>query len=288
MNERALSAIIYFFSIWPFWALYLLSDMLYFFFYHIWGYRKKIVLENLRNSFPEKSDEDIKKIAKEFYRHLPDVIVESVKMRSISATEATKRMELLNPEEIYRHFDNGRGVIGVTAHYGNWEYGVHCVSLMTEHPRLVIYKPLTNKTFDTVYNKIRMRFGATMVPMKQILRHIVALRHKPHISIFAADQTPPYQESDFYIPFLNQETLVYTGVGRIAKMTDLPVVFCEIRRKAKRGYYTCKITTLAEHPKQMSEHDITRLHNAFLEEIIQSEPAYWLWSHRRWKRKRRS
>lgn len=288
MNERAISATIYFFSIWPFWALYLLSDVLYFIAYYIWGYRKKVVFENLRNAFPEKSDRQIHNIAKGFYRHLLDIVVEAAKMKSISASEVYKRIELLNPEEVYRHFDNGRGVIGVTAHYGNWELGLHRLSLMTEYPRLVVYNPLHNKAFDKVYNNIRTRFGATMVPMKQILRHIVKLRQQPHISMFVADQTPSYQKSDFFMPFLNQDTLVYTGVGRIAKMTNLPVVFCEIRRKSKRGFYSCKFTTLAENPKDMSELEITRLHNEFTEAIIRSEPAYWLWSHRRWKRKRRS
>ncbi|TCV18605.1 KDO2-lipid IV(A) lauroyltransferase [Sphingobacterium alimentarium] len=272
----------------PFSALYMLSDTLYILVYHIFGYRKKVVFKNLRNSFPEKSEAEIQDIAKKFYKYFPDLIVESIKMASISRQEVEKRIELLNPEEVYRHFDAGKAVIGVTAHYGNWELGILRLSLMTEFPKLVIYKPLNNKDFDSVYNTIRTRFGATMVPMKQILRHIVRLKNTPHISIFVADQTPVYQDSDYFMTFLNQEALVYTGTERIAKMTNNPVVYCHIGRKAKRGHYYCKFTTLIEDPKDYNEYEITHIHNQFTEKMIQENPPYWLWTHNRWKRQRRN
>jgi KDO2-lipid IV(A) lauroyltransferase len=287
MKKSILSALIWTLSLLPFWALYRIADILFFLTYYCFGYRKKVVFKNLRNSFPEKDEEDIQKIAKKFYRYLPDIIVESIKMRTISRKQVIKRIELLNPEEVNRHFENGRSVIGVTAHYANWELGIHRLSLMTEHPKLIIYKPLNNKDFDDIYNNIRTRFGATMVPMKQILRHIVKLKNQLHISMFVADQTPVYQESDYFMDFLNQEALVYTGTERIAKMTGNPVVFCHIGRKEKRGYYFCKFTTLVEDPSQCVTHEITHIHNRFTEQIIRNEPAYWLWSHNRWKRKRR-
>lgn len=272
----------------PFWALYLLSDFLYILIYYVLGYRKKVVFKNLKNSFPDKSESEIYAIAKAFYKYLPDILVETIKMVSIRKEEIIKRIELLNPEEVYRHFEEQKGVIGVTAHYGNWELGIYRLSLMTEQPRLVIYKPLNNKDFDGIFNRIRTRFGATMVPMKQILRHIVRLKNTAHISMFVADQTPVYQDSDYFMSFLNQEALVYTGTERIARLTNNPVVFCEIGRKKKRGYYFCKFTTLVEKPSEYAEHEITQIHNKFTEEIIKKNPPYWLWSHNRWKRKRKS
>src|SRR5690606_27369042 len=147
-----------------------------------------------------------------------DLVVEAIKMRTMSAKQVVKRIELLNPEEVYRHFEQNKGVIGVTAHYGNWELGIYRLSLMTEQPRLVIYKTLNDKVFNDVYNTLRCRVGGTMVPMNQILRHIVRLRDTPHISMFVADQTPTYQDSDYFMEFLNQETLVYTGTERIARL----------------------------------------------------------------------
>ncbi|NGM71947.1 lysophospholipid acyltransferase family protein [Sphingobacterium sp. SGL-16] len=288
MSKSILKFIFWSLSKLPFSALYLLSDALYLLIYYVFGYRKKVVLKNLRNSFPEKTELEIQQIAKKFYRYFPDLIVEAIKMADISEREVIKRIELHNPEEVYQHFDKGKAVIGVTAHYGNWELGIFRLSLMTENPRLVIYKPLNNKAFDEVYNGIRTRFGATMVPMKQILRHIVRLRNTPHISMFVADQTPVYQDSDYFMPFLNQEALVYTGTERIAKMTNSPVVYCHIGRKEKRGHYYCKFTTLVENPAEYAEHEITHIHNRFTEKMIRENPPYWLWTHNRWKRQRRN
>lgn len=288
MRKKSIAALLYITSLLPFWLLYRLSDLLYYLLFYVIRYRKEVVFENLENAFPEKSVAERKTIAKKFYRFLPDLVVEAVKMRSMSREEVEKRIELLNPDEVYQYFDQGKGVIGVTAHYGNWELGIYRLSLMTNFPRLIIYKPLTNNDFNEVYNALRCRFGATMVPMKQILRHIVQLRDQPHISMFVADQTPTYQDSDYYMDFLKQETLVYTGTERIARLTKNPIVYCHIGRKKKRGHYYCQFTTLVTDPEACAPHEITEIHNRFTEAMINKEPAYWLWSHRRWKRKRRS
>ncbi|MCL7986799.1 lysophospholipid acyltransferase family protein [Sphingobacterium sp. lm-10] len=287
MKERILALVLYVISLLPFWILYRISDLLFVLIYYVFGYRKKVVLENLHNSFPEKSEAEIQKIARRFFRYLPDIIVETVKGKSISRKQVMKRVELLNPEVVYQYLEQGRGVMGVTAHYGNWELGIHRLAIMTELPRLVIYKPLSDKSFGNVLNAIRSRFGVSMVPMKQILRHLVNLKNQPQVSIFVADQTPGYQDSDYYTSFLGQDTLVFTGTERIAKSMDLPVVFFEIKKKARRGYYSCKFTTLVEHPRECADREIIHKHTAFTEQIIRNEPAYWLWSHRRWKRKKR-
>lgn len=271
----------------PFWALYLLSDLLFVVLYYVIRYRKAVVFENLRNAFPDKTERERKRISREFFRFLPDLIVEAIKMRRISAEEVKKRMVIHQVEELERHLAAGRSVVAVAAHYANWELGIHRVGVLTDNPVLVIYKPLKNKTFDTIFNAIRSRFGAVMVPMKQTLRHIVTHRDTPHISVFVADQTPRYGESDYFIPFLNQETLVYTGAERIARKTDSAVVFCHIDR-IRRGYYQCTFTTLVEQPNEVEGHGITDIHTRFTEEIIRRKPALWLWSHRRWKRKPRA
>src|SRR5699024_6685959 len=131
----------------------------------------------------------------------------------------------LDTDEVLRHIRRGVPVIGVTAHYANWELAIYRLSLMMkEIPQLIIYKPLNNEAFNQAHNKIRSRFGASLIPMKQILRHIVRLKNQPHISMFVADQAPTYQDSDYFMNFLNQATLVYTGTERIARLTKFPVV----------------------------------------------------------------
>ncbi|SKB54844.1 KDO2-lipid IV(A) lauroyltransferase [Parapedobacter luteus] len=283
-KSSIVSFFVYLISLLPFWVLYAFSNVLYLLLYYVIGYRKAVVYENLRNAFPEKTDSERRQIARKFYRFLPDLIVEAVKMRSISAEAVEKRIVIHQKEELERHFRAGKGVIGVTAHYANWELGIHRLSLLTENPVLIIYKPLHNQTVDLIYNAIRGRFGATMVPMKQTLRKIIAHRQQPHISIFVADQTPMYKDSNYFIPFLNQDTLVYTGAEKIAKMTNFPVVFCHIDR-VRRGHYSCTFTTLVENPAEVPGHGITDIHNKFTEDIIRRKPEWWLWSHRRWKRK---
>lgn len=284
MRKTLITSLLWLISRLPFWMLYTISDILFLFIYYIIGYRRTVVFKNLRNSFPEKSDKEIKQIAKKFYRYFPDIIVETIKMCSISEKEVLERLEILNMQELEKHFEKNKNIIGVTAHYANWELPIHRMSFMTEYPKLVVYKPLSNKDFNDIFNRVRTRFGATMVPMKQIFRHIVKLRGTPSFSIFVADQTPLNQDSDYYIQFLNQRTLVYTGVERIAKATNNPVVFCHIGRKEKRGYYYCKFTTLVENPAEYTEHEITNIHNKFTEDIINERPEFWLWSHNRWKR----
>ncbi|WP_140938843.1 lysophospholipid acyltransferase family protein [Sphingobacterium lumbrici] len=286
MNKKIVSGLLFSFSLLPFWVLYILSDFLYFIIYYGVKYRKPVVITNLKNSFPEKSEVEIQQIAKKFFRYFPDIIVEALKMRTITKQQVINRIELLNPEEVYKHFEAGKSVIGVTAHYGNWELGIYRMSIMTEHPCLIIYKPLNNKCFDQVHNKVRTRFGATMVPMKQILRHLIKLKNQLNMSMFVADQTPLHQDSDYFLDFLNQDTLVHTGTERIAKLTGNPIVYCHIGRKEKRGHYYCKFTTLVENPSVYQEHEITQIHNKFTEKMIREEPAYWLWTHRRWKRTR--
>lgn len=278
-----LSFLIYLLSILPFWVLYRLSDLLFFLLYYVFRYRRRVVSDNLLRVFPEKTAKERRRIAFKYYRFLPDIMVESIKMRSISANAVKRRMRFINEEEVTGYLSQGKSVIGVTAHYGNWELGIHRLCLMTKKPVLIIYKPLTNKSFQEVYNNIRSRFGAIMVPMKQTLRKIVGMRHQAHVSMFVADQTPRRKDAYTSLDFLGSRTAVYNGVERIAKMTGHPVVFCHIDR-VKRGHYTCEFTTIVADPvSETAEDEITIAHTRFTESIIRNKPELWLWSHKRWK-----
>ncbi|MFC0318987.1 MULTISPECIES: lysophospholipid acyltransferase family protein [Olivibacter] len=284
LGNRIVSFFVFIISLLPFWVLYCLSDFLFFILYYVVGYRKKVVYENLSNSFPSKSDEEIKQIAKNFFVFLSDMIIETIKMRTITAKEVEKRMVVHATHEIYRHLEQGKPVIGTTAHYSNWELGIHRLSLMLKDPLLIIYKPLSNKGFEQTFNNIRSRFNAQMVPMKQTLRQILAYENTPHMSMFLSDQTPARSESSFFTPFLGQDTLMFLGMEKIAKRTDFPVVYCHINR-IRRGYYECTFSTLFETPKATDNHEITLAYNKYLEKLIHDKPEQWLWSHRRWKHK---
>lgn len=266
----------------PFWLLYLLADLLFFILFYLVKYRRKVTQTNLRNAFPEKPDDELKKIEKQYYRFLADMILESLKMSTISAAEVRKRCRLTNPDEVQRHYDQGRSVLLASGHYANWEWANLALALGFKERLLVIFKPLSNKSFGEHLNRLRSRFGATMVSMKHTLRKIVELKNERYMFGFASDQTPTRHESQYFTRFLNQATAVFLGIEKISKTTDQPVVFLHIDR-VKRGYYEYTFTTLVEDPSATLEYEITNLHTQKLEQIIRQKPELWLWSHKRWK-----
>ncbi|MCD8739862.1 lysophospholipid acyltransferase family protein [Mucilaginibacter roseus] len=273
---------LYLVSLLPFWFLYLIADVLFVVIYSVTGYRRKVVQQNLRNAFPEKSDEERSKIERDFFRYFADLIVEIIKGITLSERQIVKRIKVLNVELINSYFEQGRSVIGAVGHYGNWEMSALGLGIITDRPRLIVYKPLSNKIFERFFIHVRSRFGATLVAMKNTLRKMSDIRRQISITVLVADQTPVQHEAQYFTTFLNQPTAVFLGIEKLAKMMDAVVVFCDIKR-VKRGYYTCTFVPLAENPKQTAEYEVTELHVKYLENMIRQQPQYWLWTHRRWK-----
>jgi len=282
VSFRITSALLNLISFLPFPVLYFLSDILYLFLYYIIKYRRIVVSENLLNSFPEKSKSELRQIEKRFYRYLADLMLESVKTISISANEIKKRFVFKNLELLTNYLQNGRSVIAVTGHYGNWEWGPVAIGLELKEKVLVVYKPLSDKLFEGLMNSIRTRFGAIMVPMKQTLRKVVEFKNEPHLLVLVGDQTPSREESEYFTSFLNQQTAVFLGVEKIALKTNNPIIYFSIN-KLKRGYYECLVKSLIDNPEQTNEYEITNSHIRELEKNIRFQPEYWLWSHKRWK-----
>ncbi|EHQ29281.1 lysophospholipid acyltransferase family protein [Mucilaginibacter paludis] len=286
MIKAGLSRIVFFFlyllSLLPFWFLYLLADGIYIVLYKIIGYRREVVYQNLINSFPGKGAEEIKVIEKKYYRYLADLIVETIKMISISANEVKRRMKATNPELVTHYYNQNKSIIAAVAHYGNWEMAAHRFSLIPEYQKIIVYKPLSNKRADQYYQQIRGRFGAMLVPMKSTLRKLAALKNELTFTVLVSDQTPVQHEAQYFTRFLNQPTALFLGVEKMAVMFDTVVVFADVRC-VKRGYYEYKIVTLFDYAKQTQPYEITDTHTKYLEEMINREPQYWLWSHRRWK-----
>ena len=271
-------------SLLPFWFLYLVSDIIYFVLYYITGYRKQVVRDNLKNSFPDKSEAERLAIEKKYYRYLGDLFVETIKMISISEKELLKRMHATNPEIVDHYFKQGRSIIAAAGHYCNWEMAALAFGKLTKEKTIIVYKPLKNESFDKFFNKQRSRFGSMLIAMKQTLRTLIALKNEITISVLASDQTPNMHEINYFTTFLNQQTAVFLGIEKIAKMVDSVVMFYRID-VVKRGYYTYTLVPLIEHPKETAQYEITNAHVAYLDKQIKDTPQYWLWSHRRWKYK---
>ncbi|MDB5004598.1 MAG: lauroyl acyltransferase [Mucilaginibacter sp.] len=271
---------LYLISLLPFWILYLISDFLFVILYYIVGYRRKVVQENLQNAFPEKLVAERADIEKKYFKYLADLIVETIKMITISKAEMQRRVICTNPEVVQNYQAAGKSVTAVAGHYCNWEWAGMEFSIDTR--LFVIYKPLTDDVYDNFFIKIRSRFGAVAVAMKQTLRTMVAHKNEFTVTVFAGDQTPVREQSNYFTDFLNQPTAVFLGIEKIARLIDSAVIFYDMKR-VKRGYYTYTIVPLVENAKESAEYEITEAHVKYLDALIKKEPQYWLWSHRRWK-----
>ena len=270
----------------PLSVLYLFADFLFVVLYYFPSYRRKIVAENLRNSFPEKSESELKSIEKKFYRHLADLFIEILKLTHMSREESLMRMKITNIEVLEKLYDEGRDVVAVIGHFNNWEW-LKSLIFHTRYQTVSIYKPLRNKLFDKFLLDLRNREGMILTPMSLIVREIIEARKAGNKAIysFIADQTPPPGDIKYWTTFLNQDTPVYLGVEKIASKYDMAVVFFNVQ-KIRRGYYNYTVELLFEHSAGLPEHVITDSHVRKLEEIIRKKPEYWIWSHRRWKYKR--
>jgi KDO2-lipid IV(A) lauroyltransferase len=271
-------------SLLPLNLLYLLADFAYFLLFHVIKYRRKVVLENLHNSFPEKSVAEIQAIERKYYKHLSCLMVEVLKMASISKEQLNRRFKFKNLHLMNAYHEKGISTLICSAHYGNWEWGTLALGLHTRAAVYPIYKPVSNVAFGNWFTGIRSRFGNHLIPMRQTLRAITASKDWPTIFCFASDQTPLREESTYWVNFLNQPTAILLGLEKIAIRTNRPVFYMRVR-VLKRGYYEVECVPLCLNPAEYQQHEITNLHVKLLEEIIREEPAYWLWSHRRWKHK---
>jgi KDO2-lipid IV(A) lauroyltransferase len=270
----------------PLRVLYLFSDMLYLLLFYFPGYRRGIANTNLKNSFPARTDIEIKVIEKNFYKHLADLFIETLKLTHMSAKQLKRRFVIENPELLSRLKSEGRDIIAVCGHYNNWEW-MTGIPFYTDYKCASIYKPLKSKYFDWYINQLRSKFGMVLTPMSSILREIIKDRNAGinTLSVFIADQIPAKGDINYWTQFLNQETAVYLGAEKIAAKYNMAVVFFN-QQKIRRGYYNMKVELLFEQTSGLAEYQVTEKHVRRLEEIIIENPEYWIWSHRRWKHKR--
>jgi len=268
----------------PFPVLYFISDVFYIILYKIIGYRKKVVRLNLKNSFPTLSDKELLKIEKDFYHHLCDTIIETTKLISFSKKEIQKRIKLKNSERYYELIKEGKSFSIVFGHYHNWEWLVAAVPVYSPIKMFGIYKPLTNKPFDKMFYDMRSRHNIVPLPMQSAMRSIIKEAKTQFGFVIIADQTPSNVESSYWANFLNQPTPIFLGTEKISEHFNNAVVFVDVNR-VKRGFLEIEFVVLAESTEGLKEYEITELHTRYLEKKIIEQPAYWLWSHRRWKHK---
>lgn len=267
----------------PFKALYRVSDFLY---HVLWysGYRKTVVLQNLVNSFPEKSPAEIEIISKTYFRYLCDLTLETLKTLTMSAEENYERCHFHNADWLSQFYKEKKSFIIVMGHYGNWEWAGPCFTLNTNIQLVVIYRPLRNIYFEKMLSGMRTRFGTRITTTKNTLRDMVANRKMMTATAFIADQTAIPQNA-YWTTFLHQDTAVFVGPEKLATKFNYPVVYMNVKR-TKRGFYEITPELLFSNPRETSENDISEAFTKRLEKEIIENPSIWLWSHKRWKHKR--
>ena len=269
----------------PFRVLYFLSDVLFLVFFHLAGYRKKVVLRNIANSFPELSKEEHNRIASKFYRHFCDVMVETFKSFAITKEELLKRNKLTNPELINQYFEKGQSVILAGGHYNNWEWVATGMDHQVKHQVIAIYKALSNKFFDEKVLKSRSNFGLQMISTKRVAEVFDNNKNDLTATIFAIDQSPSNPRKAYWMQFLNQETACFYGTEKYARQYNMPVLFGSVK-KVSRGHYEYSFSVVTENPASEEKGFITKKTNLILENDILQAPEFWLWTHKRWKHQR--
>ncbi len=286
-----LDALFHLMALMPLRVLYVLSDVLYFVLYVVVGYRRKVVRKNLAESFPDKSAHELAQIERRFYHHLADYFVETIKLLHISDDEMRRRCRFEGVELIDRTFDQGRSILIYVSHYGNWEW-IPSVTLWSRHEAgkdavfAQVYRPLKNKWFDNLFLRIRSRFHSVCFAKNTVLRDLVKARAagKPIITGFISDQHPNRNDEGHVIRFLNHDTAMITGAEVIARKLNYVTLYFDLE-KLSRGYYKCTVREISQDASQLPMGALTDDYARRLEHRIMESPAYWLWTHNRWKNK---
>lgn len=278
-------AFVQLFRLMPFRIAFVFSDIMYFFVYPVIGYRKKVVFTNLRNSLPGLTEKEYRRIARVFYRHLCDMMVESLKSFTMTEEQVVERYKYTRTSELDECYRQGRSAICVAGHFANWEWGGIASGKQLLHKPVGFYKPLTNKYVDRYMQKTRVQGRSALVSIMNTRQVFDTDWGEPAIFYMIADQSPTTARLAYWLTFLGQDTAVLHGPEKYARVKDMPVFFAWIM-PVKRGFYTVDFIPLSMNPAGTKTGEITTLFMKKLEEQIKTDPAYYLWSHRRWKLKR--
>ena len=267
----------------PLKVLYLFSDILFVLIYYISGYRKAIVFKNLKNSFPEKSDAEILKIRKQFFRNLSDYIVETIKSFTISSHDLKVRVQHINQEIFHEANAEGKNMILLCGHVFNWEWITALATIVPQERSFPVYRKMQNKFWEEQLKKIRNSFGNESIEANDVVRHIFRNKNDGNsIYMFVADQTPHHSVVDIGVNFLNQKTPIFIGYDKLATRMNLEFVYCDMK-KIKRGFYQINYYKILPDGEKFEEFEVVKKFHKMLQQTIENDPANYLWSHRKWK-----
>ncbi len=286
---RPLFALLRLLSRMPLSVHYFLSDWLLFpLVYHLVRYRRRLVARQLADSFPEKDEKERNEISRRFYHFFCDIIVETLKLLTMPHDEVRQRVQFVGIEEMQQTLRREGKQFGFfyLGHYGNWEWlASFPLWLSSEWQGAQIYHPLYNREADRFFLQLREQFGGRCIPMKLTLRQILSARRQGEHQIigFIADQSPKWQATHHWTPFLHHQTAFFTGTERIGRQVDAALYYVRVTRP-RRGHYQAELVPIALQPQSLSDGEATNRYAQLLEQQIREVPELWLWTHNRWKR----
>lgn len=273
------------FSRLPLSVLYVFGRVVYVLLYRVIGLRKRIVLDNLTNSFPHFDSADIQRLGCRFYRNYSDVLVEMIKSISMGSQQLSERVHFDNLEMVQRELERGQPILVTLAHHGNIEWLLLSLCCKLEFPMEAIYRPIANPSVEKIMTTAYTRFGGVLVDDRSVIKEIMARKQQPRVVAIASDQAPNINDQKVWLDFLNQETAFFLAPDTIARFANYPVYFLTMRR-VSRGRYKATFKRIAEPPYVGKEKAIVKAYVAEVERQVVECPEDWLWIHNRWKRKR--
>lgn len=275
--------ILYLISKMPLKILYIFSDIIFFLNYYFVGYRKKIITQNLKNSFPEKSDEEIAAIRKKFYLNFSDYLAETVKSFTMSKTETRVRMQHINQHLFHEAKAEGKNIILLAGHVFNWEWMNALATIIPQKNCHPVYRKVNSEFWETQMKKVRSKFGNDALEANEVILNIFRGKNDgDSIYLFVADQTPHVAHVNYGLEFLNQRTPAFIGYDKLATRMDLIFIYTEMK-KVKRGHYQINYHKIEPKGEKFVNNEVVKKFHQLLENTIKKRPDNYLWSHRKWK-----
>lgn len=270
----------------PFVILYRLADFVAFILYHIVAYRKKVVMDNLRHAFPQLANTELHAIARESYRNIADILVETFKSFGMTAEQILARYNIENPELLNEYAARKQSVLITAAHFANWEWGVKCLPAALDHYCIATYRPLQDRAIEKYLYQSRTAFGMHIYPTRETSLSLEQNADKCYAMFMMPDGSPAKPEAAHWVNFLGRETACIHGPAKHSQAQNLPVLFLSLQRQ-KRGYYTCRFQLITNTPRDLAPEEITQKIMLLLAQQISQQPANWLWTHKRWKHQKK-
>ena len=277
--------LIWFISILPFRVLYIVSDGIYLLIYYVIGYRKKVVLYNLKIAFPEKSSEELIKIRKRFYHHFVDVFMEMIKSFTVSKEEVYKRYKYTNVDLLNELYKDGKSAVLTGPHYANWEW-IMSIDSFVEYKGYAAYTKVNNKYLNKKILKSREKFGTNLIQTSKIITEIQH-NYKNNIqSMYGllSDQSPQLKKTFYWSHFFGIKVPIHTGAEMLAKKYNMNVVYMDVK-KVKRGYYETTFSLITDDASKYPDYELTDIFIDKVEKQVRKQPEYYFWTHKRFKHK---